>query len=78
MVIRVFMQYLRSNHDQLYKKAHTLVNECAQRHKRVKYFENNNSLSLSIQACFKKEFGLENWRRAEQYVDEILSVRKDD
>jgi len=78
MVIRVFMQYLRSNHVQLYKKAHTLVNECARRHKRVKYFENNASLSLSIQACFKKEFGLENWRRAEQHVDEILSVRKDD
>jgi len=78
MVIRVFMQYLRNNHDQLYRKAHNLVNECQRRHKRVKYFENNNSLSLSIQACLKKEFGLENWRRAEQHVDEILSVRKDD
>lgn len=75
MVVRVFMQHLRSKDCQLYKKAHTLVNECVRRHERLKHFENSSSLSGSIQACLKKEFGLEHWRRAEQRVDAILSVR---
>jgi len=78
MIVRIFMQHLRRKDCQLYKKAHTLVNECVRHHKRLKHFENNNSLSGSIQACLKKEFGLEHWKRAEQRVDEILSVRKND
>ena len=77
MVIRVFMQDLRKNHSKLYRKAHTLVNECVRRHKRIKYFENSNSLSGSIQACLKKEFGLEHWRRAEHHVAESLPMRND-
>lgn len=78
MVIRVFMQFLRNDHCKLYSKAHALVNECVRRHKRIKHFEKSNSLSGSIQACLKKEFGLEHWRRAEQHVLEILPVCNED
>merc|ERR1712241_81078 len=43
MVIRVFMQNLRSDNSQHYSKAHALVNECVRRHKRIKHFENSCS-----------------------------------
>jgi len=78
MVIRLFMQHLRSGNCQHYSKAHALVNECVRRHKRIKHFENSNSLSGSIQACLTKEFGLEHWRRAENDVAEMLPVFNED
>jgi len=77
MVIRVFMKYFRRNHSELYRKAHALVNECMQQHRRVKHFEESHCLSGSIQACLKKEFGLEHWRRAESFVKENLKARQE-
>jgi len=71
MVIRVFMQYLQSKDCQLYRKAHILVNECVRRHGRIRQLR-CNSLSGSIQVCLKKEFGLEHWRRAENFIAETL------
>lgn len=78
MVIRVFMQYLGSTNSQLYRKAHTLVNECVRQHKKIHHFEHRNSLSGSIQTCLKKEFGLEHWKRAEYFVAESLLSRRED
>jgi hypothetical protein len=78
MVIRVFMQYLGRKNCQLYRKAHTLVNECVRQHKRGQHFESCNSLSGNIQTCLKKEFGLEHWKRAEYFVAERLLSRHED
>jgi len=75
MIIRVFMQYLRSKHCHLYRKAHTLVNECVRQHRRVQDFGHCSSLSGSIQACLKKEFGFDHWKRAEYFVADILLTR---
>jgi len=78
MIIRVFMQYLQNKNCRLYRKAYILVNECVRLHKKVQRFEHCNSLSGSIQACLKKEIGLEYWRRAEYFVADILRARHED
>lgn len=73
MVVRVLMQHLRKKHRHLYRKAHVLVNECVRQHKlQVRQTQYRNSLSGSIEACLKKEFGSKLWERAEYFVSEAL------
>ncbi len=73
MVIRVFMQHLQKKHRHLYMKAHMLVNECKQQHKN----QRRKSLSGSIEACLKKEFGSELWKRAEHCVSRASLERRE-
>lgn len=75
MIIRVFMQSLQRRHYELYRKAHSLVNECVREHRKVRHCDHCNSLSGRIQDCLKKEFGLEHWKRAEYFVGKILEAR---
>lgn len=75
MVIRVFLKCLRKRHQHLYRKAHTLVNECMHQHRQGRQSESRKSLSGSVEACLKEEFGSELWMLAEQAVSEALLVR---
>ena len=73
MVIRVLMQHLQKKHRHLYMKAHVLVNECKRQHKT----QHRKSLSGSIEACLKKEFGPELWKRAEHCVSRAKLERRE-
>lgn len=75
MVIRVFLKYLRNKHQHLYRQAHTLVNECVRQHRQDRDSKIRKSLSGSIEACLKNEFGSELWTRAEDFVAQAFRVR---
>lgn len=74
MVIRVLMQHLQKKHRHLYMKAHVLVNECKRQHQK----QRRKSLSGSIEACLKKEFGSELWKRAEHCVSRASLERREE
>lgn len=78
MIIRILMQYLRKKHRHLYRKAHILVNECVREHRQGQQTQHRNSLSRSIEACLKNEFGSELWKRAEHFVSQAFVRRHKD
>mmetsp|Transcript_6698 Transcript_6698/g.15239 ORF Transcript_6698/g.15239 Transcript_6698/m.15239 type:complete len:342 (+) Transcript_6698:120-1145(+) len=73
IIITILMQHLQKTNPELYHKAHKLIEECTQRHRKGRRLDSQHrSLAQSIQFCLKNKIGAEYWRRAEAYVAKFL------